>query len=439
MKDAELEGRLRQAAATYERAAPHIPDLERRIWARIATTPIQESGGRRSWQFQLIATAAVLAFALGVAVLIRDAKLDQPPQPGKPRTSLVITDWYGLTPIGFTSAERGWALTGNTLLMTRDGGQHWRDASPPGTSSSCCAVYFLDASRGWAAGGWFSPLGADGLPIFKTVDGGNSWKLMGSAGGPSSITSSGPPTLDFVDEQHGWLIYWASSTNSSWIGQVQRTSDGGITWTWPTTLPTPPSAWNYGTLQLRAWIHFIDPSTGWFIGQGDASYNAQQLYVTHDGGDTWQPQPVPMPVEVTGADNRIGLPMLVNDKLVLPITLADGRVLLDSSNDRGSTWKMELPAFARGTSAQHQGPMAPTFVGNGVIALVLGDQIELNTGTGWTSIQPNGVGGTIVDIEFVSAKIGWLLRSVPSCPSSGCQFNLLKTTDGGHNWSQVSP
>jgi photosystem II stability/assembly factor-like uncharacterized protein len=438
MKDVELERRLRNAATAYRHAAPRVRDLDGRILARIATASRPSQGTRRSWPMQLLATAGVLGLALVVAVLIQQARLQTPPRVGSPHprpgAPLIVTSIQQVPPAGFPSAQEGWVVTGSTLLLTHDGGAHWRDSSPPDASSWCCSVYFLDPARGWAAGGSLSAR-VDGLPIFRTIDAGTTWTLMGGAVGQPWTGASGS-TLDFVDDQHGWLFYQLSTSNGP-IGQLQRTSDGGATWTRPALVPAP-DAWNYGTLAPRTWIRFIDPATGWLIGRDTVHYGAQRLYITHDGGATWQLEALPVPAADNAKPYEVGLPAFVNNTMVVPIGLEGGRMLLDFSTDRGRTWMVELsraPIFSGAT-----GGLAPNFLGNGVIAIVLGNQIELNVGNGWSLIRPTGVSDQVVDIEFANRQIGWLLMR-KSCAPVDCgnyQFVLLNTTDGGHTWSRVS-
>ena len=88
MNNVELERRLRSAAAAYERLAPAIPDLDRHIFSRIAATPRTEHGGpsrnllgHRSLPIQLLAALALVAFAVAVAVLIREARLFRQTEP----------------------------------------------------------------------------------------------------------------------------------------------------------------------------------------------------------------------------------------------------------------------------------------------------------------------------------------------------------------------
>jgi len=74
----------------------------------------------------------------------------------------------------FLDATHGWTLNAkaNTLLFTGDGGQHWSTAGtiPSNSNGVVTDFQFVSAQVGWT-------FGADsrGLPILKTVDGGQTW------------------------------------------------------------------------------------------------------------------------------------------------------------------------------------------------------------------------------------------------------------------------
>ena len=74
----------------------------------------------------------------------------------------------------FLDASHGWTLDAkaNTILFSGDGGQHWSIAGtiPSNSNGVVRDFQFVTAQVGWV-------LGADsrGLPILKTVDGGQTW------------------------------------------------------------------------------------------------------------------------------------------------------------------------------------------------------------------------------------------------------------------------
>jgi len=432
MAERDVVDRLTNLYREIDDAIPELPpswrpDSHRRL-------------SRQSWPIQLLATAALLVIVIGGAVLIKEARLRPSPAPvtsPSPQStspSLVsLSNW--VRPMGLLTDRDGWVVSGNALNVTRDGGTTWRAITPP--AYSCCAVFFLDAAHGWAAGAYNPGSHAVGtLKIFGTVDGGATWKQLDGAG-PASLACC--PTLDFVDPQHGWLAYQDNDASGGPVGKLLRTTNGGASWSALPTLPAVPVEF-HGIFQYMQ-VRFASSSTGWFVGD-DGYGGTQRLYLTVDGGLSWQPQSVPVPGTEAGAVTHLTVPSFLSDKEgVLPVTLNDGHVLLDSTSDGGATWSLGTHLFSRSSPpAAIQGNEAPTFIGNGVTAIALGRELEINSGTGWTSVSPNGIAGVIYSIEFANARVGWALSGRSLCQQQPCithQVLLLRTTDGGHHWSRV--
>jgi hypothetical protein len=126
---------------------------------------------------------------------------------------------------------------------------------------------------------------------------------------------------------------------------------------------------------------------------------------------------------------------------ILPITTSDGHVFVDVSNDGGLTWTLD-PAMSsvfpeNGRPAATVGMAAPSFVGNGVVALVVGPDLELNTGGGWKTITPAGAAGGIYDVQFANPLVGWALIAHQCQVACSSQYELRKTIDGGRTWIAV--
>jgi hypothetical protein len=122
---------------------------------------------------------------------------------------------------------------------------------------------------------------------------------------------------------------------------------------------------------------------------------------------------------------------------------ADGSVQLDFSVDRGATWAIDparAPLFIRQPPyARFESVIPSIFVGNGVMAVVLGTELKLHAGGTWTSLKPRGF-DSVYQIEFVNPRSGWAVRSTAPCRT--CVFvsqqELLRTVDGGRSWTAVS-
>lgn len=357
-----------------------------------------------------------LALVVGLVIGLNWAGGRSPSQPGGAAKSRPITAMH------FSSPDAGWVLSVGSLLVTRDGGRQWRDVTPgplePPVELS--TVHFIDSLHGWA--GTVGGFGTQAVRIFRTTDGGTTWRS-------SQVTVDQPSgiSFDFVDPQHGWLVV-ATLTTSGFarFGQLFQTVDGGSTWN---ALPPTPSG--------RA-VGFINVSTGWNVGGA----NFDQLYITRDGGRVWELQEVPVLAAYADTSPALDLPAFVDSTLaVLPIKFADGSVQLDFSVDGGSTWAADArraPLFVRQPPYGPYGAtVAPTFVGDGVIAVVLGTELKLHSGGTWITLKPAGF-GSIDEIEFVSPRVGWAVRST-ECHA--CEFasqeDLLRTVDGGRSWTAV--
>jgi photosystem II stability/assembly factor-like uncharacterized protein len=343
-----------------------------------------------------------------------------------PSQSTIATKSRPITTMHFSSPDSGWVLSVGRLLVTRDGGRHWRDVTPGPLEPpiELSNVHFLDPMHGLAG----TAVSAQTVQIFRTTDGGMTW-------GTSLLTVDQAlgMSFDFVDTQHGWLVVATQTTTSGFVsaGQLFQTADGGVTWN---ALPPPPSGHA---------VRFMNLRTG--LNVGGSSFD--QLFITRDGGQSWQPQPVPIPTAYNQTAPALDLPAFVDSMLgVLPVMFADGSVQLEFSVDAGATWKIDparAPLFVRQPPyARDEEVLAPSFLGNGVMAVVLGTEVRVHTGNTWVRVKPTGF-DSVHQIEFVNPRVGWAVSSHLTCAGSGSastcnsRQDLLRTLDGGRSWTAV--
>jgi len=183
--------------------------------------------------------------------------------------------------IGWAVGDPRWdqatRQTKGTIVKTTDGGVTWSNQDPGGTDA-LNAVFFLNASQGWAVG--------DNGTIVSTSDGGAHWTRRAVSTGDSFAS------VVFTDASNGWatsnapIQYGGIYTGfSDWQAGIWHTTDGGQTWS-PQTVPASAS--------LLKRIVFVNPSTGFAAGLKRAGYNTfgdptvyGGIYGTTDGGRTW--------------------------------------------------------------------------------------------------------------------------------------------------------
>lgn len=103
------------------------------------------------------------------------------------------------------------------LSFTVDGGKTWTAVLPDETRKpGITAVFFLDYLNGW--------IGDSIGRVYRTHNAGQSWELIREPP-PKNIQEIGQ--LLFLDEHVGYMVRWSGNQPG-----VQRTDDGGYTWTY---------------------------------------------------------------------------------------------------------------------------------------------------------------------------------------------------------------
>ncbi len=320
-------------------------------------------------------------------------------------------------------ARQGWALSLDDqaeisgIVRTTDGGQNWQDMTPPGLQLRAPRAAFVSPSVAWVV---LPQNDNTTTQIIATTDGGLTWQ--GSIIQASSIMQAA-----FLDGQHGWLL---NSVDNELHFDIWRTTDGK---TWKDIAHVAP--FQAGDSQLTiSGLSFVNASTGWLA--GSTITNAPWFYVTHDGGQGWQPQNIPLPAQIQAASPALQAPVFLdashgffaasgftrNCAQIESI----GAVYLTS--DGGNTWQPGglTPLIAN-----------PSFINpaQGWALSSNGIAVAHNGGQLWEQIPADSTWKSalnIASIQFVSETVGWASgRDQQKFPL------VLKTIDGGHSWSVV--
>jgi photosystem II stability/assembly factor-like uncharacterized protein len=208
--------------------------------------------------------------------------------------------------------EVGWAATPNQVFWTRDSGHHWRDITPTFRETEVASVFFLSNSSGWVLLTRRNETTNEvaGFDLAYTGNAGASWTLI-----PVKVPGLNPEAplqgdarMDFLDPLHGWINFGGVGSSAMNAGFLLATSDGGRTW----SKVRGGSEFQAGG---RGRVIFTTVKDGWFT-------NGVELFVTHNGADSWQEISLKAPSELRPAINAAyDLPEFTDDQHgFLPVT-----------------------------------------------------------------------------------------------------------------------
>jgi photosystem II stability/assembly factor-like uncharacterized protein len=209
-----------------------------------------------------IFTTLLLLFAIGIAHSQSWTLLSNSPAAGFRHDDLF-----------FINPDTGWVVNvDGYIYKTTDGGNSFiTQLNQPSTSFRC--VGFANAAKGWAGnlgtGSW-SPT-TDTLPLYQTLDSGNTWQAV------TNITGPLPKGICGISVVNDTVVYACGRVGGP--AYIMKTTDGGASWT---------SAPFLNAFYLVD-CHFFSVDTGIVVGCTGTSF-ANELYAvyyTTDGGQTW--------------------------------------------------------------------------------------------------------------------------------------------------------
>lgn len=313
--------------------------------------------------------------------------------------------WANPSPQGRTldsiafAGSTGYAVgEGGTALGTANAGQSWTGLAT-GTSAKLESVQALAPSTVIVGGG-------AGCVTRISENGGQSFKRVfnvAESNCPEPVAS-----FSFLTSRIGFLLLGN--------GAVERTEDGGETFSRRTSVPGTPSASGGGTFVGSA-VHFFDSDNG--IAFVSASVGGPSLaYSTPDGGVSWTPVPLPPSPHVTSVyfvDENVGY--------------AVGPETLLRTADGGKTWVSE-PIAAHNDLTSISCATATRCVltvsaGNQLLLTTDGGQTDSVATTSSSLIYAAGYDGSS-DIVAVGADGATVLSD-----DSGATFTNASTDIGG--------
>ncbi len=340
-----------------------------------------------------------------------------------------------LDQIAMTSLTEGWGLSGQDVLVTADGGQTWREVTPPeslpsGPPDKAYGV-FLDRQTAWVVFSQGDQIAPE-APVWHTTDGGSTWirsaPLLHQVYG--NVVWAEFATLDAGDI---WLLVRGVSVGAGthYSHDLFRSTDGGLTWN---SLDGEISDDYTG-------LAFADVSNGWRTYQTTGAYGSAPpgYAVTTDGGANWEDRQLPPPPETPGLFDKYPYCETYQPVLLPPQSIwmlmgcfdyySPPHVFtsyLYASQDGGATWQtVQLPNKVMAS----QDTLLYFDAGH---ALLLGHDIYRSTDGGQTweylsSVTWDG------QFSFVDPQHGWAVGHLND------EGGLVKTTDGGATWIKLTP
>ena len=477
------ENELRRALEA--RSGEVTPEYRARLRRSVDDAPAAAASS--SWMAAIAVVVVTLLTATSVAVLLaaRNARhlgpLASGPRvtsPSPPPTESPIPNPMTVI-VSAPTTNVIWVLVGfDQLYRSTDKGNHWeRRTFPPNVGAR--SMSFISEREGWVLqpGSPATQCQADSPPgIWHTTDGGSTWSELQSIGFADAQCKT---TITFVDSRHGFV--GASDPNHQ--PTVYRTADGGRSWK-GSTLPDPPDfASSGGGFTLAAgWIKQFG-GTLYLMASGaqdDAVRDRQYIFVSIDGGASWRwKQKIASPYTVMVTESRWlqlapGKPeetvnggqqfhpfesdfSAVSSGATVQASFADADLgyavaagILRRTTDGGTHWTVVgtpwmdvLPSpsptpISMPTDVQLSAPST-----NVVWALVAGHSLFRSTdrGTTWARrawVPYQGGGGNPV-VSFVDAMRGWAI--FPGVPGTQClqaSAQLWATSDGAATWKVIA-
>lgn len=308
-------------------------------------------------------------------------------------------------------AQNGWCIgmvnsgPDDHIFRTIDGGQTWRDLTPPvlpsnlGENSLAAVGHFVSPMQAWVV---FSPRDtappAGKVVIWSTINGGQTWdesEPLDLRGMTTEFFMA--DSLGFSDRMHGWLLAHLGAGMSKDYIAIFTTADGGKTWLRtadPDSISTLMSCSKTG-------LAFSDPQNAWLVGDCPGLMPGLFAYHSSDGGKNW---------------NQVALsaPAGQNTNLFSRVESGCGFLGIAHSSAEAITFTLRCQMYETGK------PVSWLY-------------ISRDGGMTWNA---QGLPTPYGSLNFLDAHSGWLLGTMKQYdPDAGAE--LFRTVDGGVNWISV--
>lgn len=355
-----------------------------------------------------------------------------------PSSGFAQQGWYFLNPtptgnaildVKIFNESTGICLSTNEILKTTNSGVNWNKINIPGVYKFI-SLHMLDSSLGF--------LCADSNKILKTTNGGINWFLN------STIRTTTIKKIYFLSDKKGYALQNSSDFFGSIPGKIFRTANGGLKWDSVTT--------DNSYFRQYHSIFFPSESVGFATGLiylGNNNYRSQ-IYKTTNEGLRWDSIPNP-------ENHSFGILYFLNENT--GYTAANNHII--KTTNGGLNWSYTrytstTPVFLKfyndsGYCATNNsigkttnGGLNWTYQYTGISYLNCFDFLSwgiavagntegklytsVNSGSSWNVCFSSITNTQLWDIKFSDSEHGYAIGDLNS---------VLKTTNGGINWSPV--
>jgi photosystem II stability/assembly factor-like uncharacterized protein len=314
----------------------------------------------------------------------------------------------------------------NGHIFVRGAQGAWKDVTPKASigAKDLVAASFITDKTAWVTVGHRFERRNDTLEVYRTTDGGGAWsKVALDQFGPFQLSAL---QITFVNAQDGWALASLSEVTNSRPGVLYRTTDGGANWT---RVEAPVG----GVMQ------FVSATTGWIVG-GRVNYVRNLLYLTQDGGQTWEEQRLDLPPDAANVNVMIGAPVFFSAREGAIAVNLEKRVQIYRTDDGGRTWT-GVYSFPLQQADQIALPILAAHDANGLLAIGAGVYATSDSGATWKQVSANTSLGSALTLGLNANGDGWAVIANGWCPAqftSRCNnTQLIATHNGGAAWKPV--
>lgn len=346
--------------------------------------------------------------------------------------------------IDMATSSVGWAVVGARILRTVNDGATWRDVTPRYVDrrTSITLVHATEESV-WLS---VSRYGQPGSNLLVGTAGGRRWQSHVVPGpGQRWVASVAPPS-------HVWAVTAAVGAAGPTAAEEALTllssADNGRRWTSVTHVTVKA---NTGLpLRGRKSFAFIGTRTGFAFGSW-LNRGRVLLYRTRDGGRTWTPATVAIPMRYRDDFSWVGVPVFFGQKLGFVsvgfgnLTGCEGgptQQVLYRTADGGRTWTpagktVSTPAtdLSLVDAVTSQVLYRMTFPGKPCAPSIRATLWRSRDGgRTWAAIDTSAFMARASELVFTDSRVGWIV----TYSRQDTRARVWHTTDGGRSWSPAT-